>query len=181
MANFHEMVPIPARTDMNTGLSAALPSTMKKLLGIPGRLTRDCSEITNEKLKRNMASANVGPFRVTGLTPAVDSLTQVFAEVKTAIPELHAAIKSAGMFCCRAVRGSTSNFSNHSWGTAIDLQIESELDELGSKVVQRGILLLYPFFHKHGWFWGAGYSTRPDPMHFELAAETIRKIAPTLK
>src|ERR1044071_3571367 len=132
MPNFHELVPIPARTDMNTGLNPALPATMKALLGRPGRLTRDCSDITNEKLQRNMVTASVGPFRVTGLKPAVDSLTQVFADLKAENPDLHAVLRSAGMLCCRAVRGSTSNFSNHSWGTAIDLQIESDLDELGS-------------------------------------------------
>jgi hypothetical protein len=39
----------------------------------------------------------------------------------------------------------------------------------------RGCLQLAPFFNKHGWYWGAGFSGKSvDSMHFELAEETIK-------
>ena len=174
MTNFHELVPLPAVTEINSGLSPALPSTMLKLFGAPGRLTQDCSPVTNAKLRQHIVSSNVGPFNVTGWGPAVESLRAVFAEVKADNPALYAVTRTAGMLCCRAVRGSQSHFSNHSWGCAIDLEIESELDALGANKVQRGILLLYPYFHKHGFFWAAGYRGRKDPMHYEYADETVR-------
>lgn len=176
MTDYHELVPIPPLTDMNTGLTAARQSTMISLLGRPGRLTRDCSPLTNPTLKAQIVTAGIGTFSVSGWKPAVISLQAVFNEIHTEQPELWKVLKSAGMLCCRAVRGSQTDYSNHSWGTAIDLRVESELDELGAHVVQRGILLAYPFFHRHGWFWGAGYRHRKDPMHFELADETIRNL-----
>ncbi len=177
MSDFHHLVPIPPLSDINSGLHAAEVSTMTQLFGRPGRLTRDCSAVTNAKLRAQIVHANVGPFSVDGWGPAVERLKLVFAEVKAANPALYAVVRSAGMLCCRAVRNSQSNFSNHSWGCAIDLEIESELDALGEDHVQKGILLLYPFFHRHGFFWAAGYHTRPDPMHFELADETVRALA----
>jgi len=173
MTNFHELVPLPPLTDINSGLSACKQSTMFELFGRPGRLTVDCSRQT-DALNAQMITAGVGPFQVSGWKPAVISLRAVMGEVKAHDPGLYAVVRSAGMLCCRAVRGSQSNYSNHSWGTAIDLEIESQLDQLGAKMCQRGILELYPYFHAHGWFWAAGYTGRKDPMHFELADETVR-------
>ncbi len=147
---------------------------MLELFGRPGRLTQDCSPVTNLMLKNQLMRASCGPFVVEGWKPAVLSLSAVFEEVKRKQPDLYAVVQSAGMLCCRAVRGSQSHYSNHSWGTAIDLKIESQLDELGADHVQAGILALYPYFHRHGWFWGAGYHGRRDPMHMELADETVR-------
>lgn len=176
MSDFHTLVPLPAITDINSGLSPASQRTMLAVFGRPGRLTRDCSPVTNVDLKERMATRSVGPFTVTGWTPALDSLSAIFGEVNAKNSSLYAVVRTAGMLCCRAVRGSTANFSNHSWGTAIDLKIESELDELGADHVQKGILDLYPYFHRHGWFWAAGYHDRKDPMHFEMAEETIRRM-----
>ena len=70
------------------------------------------------------------------------------------------------MLCARYVRGSQTNISNHSWGTAIDLTIEGQLDPRGNNQVQFGLQLIAPIFNAQGWFWGAGFTTE-DGMHFE--------------
>ena len=87
---------------------------------------------------------------------------------------LYAVLTTAGMTCCRAVRGSTTNYSNHSWGTAIDMSIKGVLTPLGSTTVQEGIAEAAPFFLAERFFWGAGYSSRKDAMHFEASHELIQ-------
>ena len=38
-------------------------------------------------------------------------------------------------------------------------------------------MVLFPFFNRHGWYWGAEFSgDSVDSMHFELAEESIIKI-----
>lgn len=173
MASYTELVPTPARQYMNTGLSPARHGTMLDVLGVPCRRTSDCSDVSNGRLRGLMETRDVGPFRATGLRPALDSLQAIFTEVRAALPELHDIVGTEGMSCCRAVRGRPEFFSNHSWGTAIDLKVGGILAPLNAQRIPHGLLLLYPFFHRHGWFWAAGYNGRTDPMHFELANETI--------
>ena len=73
---------------------------------------------------------------------------------------------TAGMLCCRLVRGSATAISNHSWGTAIDLTLDGVLDVYGDDKVQYGLTLIAPIFNRHGWYWGAAFRTE-DGMHFE--------------
>ena len=108
MTNFHELVPIPPLSDINTGLTAAKPFTMLSLLGKPGRLTQDCSSITNPRLHAQIVQHHFTNFSVTGWKPAIDALVAAMTEVYNEQPELHAVLRTAGMLCCRAVRGSTS-------------------------------------------------------------------------
>jgi hypothetical protein len=44
--------------------------------------------VTNERLKSLLVLRNVGPFAVTGVAPAVDVLSRVFAAMKQREPEL---------------------------------------------------------------------------------------------
>ena len=168
-------VAIPA--GINAGVSSAKQSTMLNLLGRPRQsFDQHCREVTHPTLKKLIVTANVGPFRVTGLKPAVDSLKEVFDDVKISKPTVFDALGSAGMLCCRNVRGSHTAISNHSWGTAIDLYIDGQLDARGDGKVYQGLVDIYPFFHKHNWFWGAGFRTE-DAMHFEASDELIRQWA----
>lgn len=173
-AEYHaRRVAIPPAASMNSGLSPC-GASLKNIFGRPGRLTTDCSAVDNDLLRAYLKTADVGPFRVTGLKPAVDSLTRIFTRVYDEKPELHDAIKTAGMLCVRAIRGSTSSFSIHSWGGAIDLYCGAGVVPLGTPQTHRGVLALYPYFHNEGWYWGAAFS-RFDAMHFELAAETVAR------
>lgn len=171
-----DLIPRPSALSINTGLSFCRQSTLLKALGKPGKLTRDCSPVTGAKVKALLVTENVGPFRVTGIRPAVDTLKRIFIAVKEMEPEVYEQVKTAGMTCCRAIRGSTTTFSNHSWGSAIDLYFGAFVDEMGDGRVQVGLLKLYQYFHREGWFWGAEFS-REDGMHWELADETVRKWA----
>src|SRR5260221_12153071 len=94
---------------------------MLRVLGLPGRKTQDCSPATGEFMRRIVSRADVGPFKVSGLDIAVQSLKAVFAEAEQQIPNVVAAVKTEGMLCVRHKRGNPDSFSNHSWGTAIDL------------------------------------------------------------
>lgn len=167
----------PLPNEINTGYSSCKASTLKEFIGTPReKFTKDCMPVTNPAMKAKMVTEDVGPFRVTGHKQAVASLRKVFAEVKLKRPDLYDAVGSAGMLCVRLVRGSKSTPSNHSWGTAIDLTFTGKLDLRGDGYVQQGLLAIYPFFHKHGWYWGAEFNTE-DGMHFECSEELIRKWA----
>jgi hypothetical protein len=169
-----DLIPIPP--GINPGLNAARQITMKTLLGNPrGSFGRDCLPVTNPTLRRMIRTEDVGPFRVTGLGPAIDTLKAVFVEIREEEPEVFAGLGSSGMLCARLVRGSASSISNHSWGTAIDLNLNGMLDVRGNRKVQVGLARIAPIFNRHGMYWGAGFPTE-DAMHFELSDQKIREL-----
>src|SRR5712691_13388414 len=96
---------------------------------------------------RSYSTEDVGPFRVTGLAPAVSSLREVMAEIRQAEPDVFAGLGSSGMLCARLVRGSATAISNHSWGTAIDLNLNGVLDARGNNRVQEGLARIAPIFN----------------------------------
>jgi len=169
------LVPIPPSNTFNQGLHSASEQTMLNAFGVPGQRTQDCSPATGAFKLRIVSRVNVGPFNVSGLDVAVASLVRVFADAIQQIPDVVAAVKTAGMLCVRHKRTNANSFSNHSWGSAIDIFFGSGVVPQGSNKTHRGCLQLAPFFNHHGWFWGAGFSGRSvDSMHFEVAEETIR-------
>jgi hypothetical protein len=172
-----DRVPIPPRNQINAGLSACKESTMLAKFGSPGNLTADCSAATGVFLKRVRQGFDVGPFKVTGLDYAVESLSQVFSDVRKDNQQLYDQVRNEGMLCVRARRHNPGHFSNHSWGTAIDIFFGTDVVPQGVGLAHRGNLLLAPYFNQHGWYWGAGFSSDSvDSMHFELADEIIAKI-----
>ncbi|SHL04616.1 D-alanyl-D-alanine carboxypeptidase [Bradyrhizobium lablabi] len=174
------LVDIPAANTFNQNLSSASEATMLGIFGVPGAKTQDCSPATGAFKQRIVSLINVGPFKVSGLDIAVQLLKAVFDEAEQQIPNVVAAVKSDGMLCVRHKRMNASSFSNHSWGTAIDLFFGHAAVPQGSHKTHRGCLQLAPFFNRHGWYWGAGFSRGSvDSMHFELAEQTIRHPPPT--
>lgn len=166
-----------ARRALNAGLRGARNATMLRLIGNPrGSYDTDCRHPTNARIAAQMETADVGPFRATGIRPAVASLRAVLADVAEEAPEVHAAMSSAGMLCCRLVRGSRSAISNHAWGTAIDIRLDGKLDRRGDGRTQRGLLAVQPIFNRHKWFWGAAFRTE-DAMHFEASDQLVREWA----
>ena len=108
-----DLVPIP--DEINPGLHAAKQVTMLSLLGNPrGHYNDDCQPVTNPNLRGLIVTADVGPFRVSGLEPAVRSLREVLAEIHDREPEIHASLSSSSMLCAQLVRGSQTSISNHS-------------------------------------------------------------------
>ena len=180
MNDLSDRIPIPPKDTMNTGLSPANASTMLKKLGKPGALTKDCSDPIGKFKKRIKFGVDVGPFKVSGLDFAVESLRQIFAEVQQQLPDVFEQVKTEGMLCVRHRRKAPSLFSNHSFGTAIDLFFGKGVVGQGTHLTHRGTFLLFPFFNRHGWYWGAEFSGDfVDSMHFELAEETILKLPDT--
>ena len=117
--------PVRVAPDINLGLTSARQLTMLTLLGQPRpTYNQHCQPVTYARLKTMIVARDLGPFRVNGLRPAVDSLVRIIADIKTARPLVHQALGTVGMLCARNQRGSTTAISNHSWGTAIDLTLK---------------------------------------------------------
>lgn len=175
MSKWTETVPLDAsRRLLNGDLRGARNATMLELLGNPrSSYDETCRDPTNPDLVRRIVREDVGPFKVRGLQPAVETLRVILADVKTEHSEIHALLGQVGMLCCRFVRGSRSAISNHSWGTAIDLTIDGILDRRGDNRAQRGLLAIHPVFNRHGFYWGAAFPTE-DAMHFEASDQLIR-------
>ncbi len=162
---------------INQGVRNARQTTMLALLGNPrDSYDQECREMTNPRLAGLVTTDRVGPLHVRGLRPAIESLKQVVTDIETEVPEVFAALGTAGMFCARLVRGSQTAISNHSWGTAIDLTLDGVLDVRGDQRVQEGLTRISPIFNRHGWYWGAGFPIE-DGMHFECGDELIRRFA----
>jgi hypothetical protein len=171
----------PAPQTINVGLTPVNNDFMLARLGAPrSSYATTCQEPTNERLRRNLVLDTVGPFRVTGLLPAVLSLKAVMADIAREQPRVYRALGTAGMLCCRYVRGSTTSISNHSWGTAIDLTLDGVLDAYGDDKVQVGLTLIAPIFNRHGWFWGAAFR-KEDAMHFEGSRAEVEQWATQLR
>lgn len=176
MASYATTLPLGAdRSSLNGALHGSRNRTMLALLGNPrGTYDDSCRWPTNNDLLRLVVQRNVGPFKVSGLRPAVDTLEQILADVRKSEPEIYAVLGHQGMLCCRYVRGSKSSISNHSWGTAIDLTLEGHLDKRGDGRAQVGLLAIYRIFNAHKFFWGASFPTE-DAMHFEASEELIHE------
>ena|SRR5208282_3232550 len=68
---------------------------------------------------------DVGPFRVSGLDYAIERLGQIFSVLSGQGHDEYSQIKTAGMLCVRRIKFNPAHYSNHSWGTAIDLYFGS--------------------------------------------------------
>jgi hypothetical protein len=76
-----------------------------------------------------------------------------------------------GGFVPRFVRGSTTRLSNHSFGSAFDINVAfNGFARRPALVGEKGsVRELVPIAHRWGFYWGGHYKTRQDGMHFELA------------
>lgn len=71
-------------------------------------------------------------------------------------------------YCFRMIRGSTDNLSNHSSGTAIDLNASAHpLAAVGTFEAGK-IPMIQALAKKYGLRWGGDYKNRKDEMHFEV-------------
>ena len=170
---YAQVVLIANRTEVNRGLEVAGSDYLEATLGRPRDVLSDtCEPMTNENLRRKLVLTEVGPIRVNMLQPAVDSLRRVFANVERADPDLYARINTSGSLCVRRIRGTTNRLSTHSYGLAVDLNIDGQLDNFTDGKTQLGLTILADFFHAEGWVWGAGFR-REDSMHFEISRRQL--------
>ncbi|KIN69980.1 Peptidase M15 4 domain containing protein [Sulfitobacter noctilucicola] len=170
---YAQVVLIADRRNVNKGLKIAGGRYLTEKLGLPRQnLSDKCESMTNPRLKSKLKTTQVGPIRVTMLQPALDSLARVFEAVRITDPDLYARINTAGALCVRRIRGTTNRVSTHSFGLAVDLNIDGKLDTLGDGRTQLGLTILADFFRTEGWVWGASWR-REDSMHFEISRKQL--------
>ena len=71
-------------------------------------------------------------------------------------------------YCFRMVRGREDRLSNHSSGTAIDLNANSHPLGAQNTFAEGKALLIISLAAKYGLKWGGTYRNRKDEMHFEI-------------
>ena len=171
--DYAAVVLIPERRGLNQGLSVATPSFLEEFLGRPReRLSDRCEPMTNARLKAMLRLDEVGPIQVRMLEPAIESLRGIFERVRGMDQDLYDRIDTAGSLCVRQIRGTQGRTSTHSFGLAVDINIDGVLDTFGDGRTQLGLLLMSDLFLEEGWVWGAGYG-REDSMHFEVSREKL--------
>ncbi len=172
---YAQVVLVADRRALNKGLTVPTSGWLVSTFGPPAEdLGDNCATMTNPRLAKLLQEAQVGPVRVRMLKPAIESLEIILNKIKLADPDLYARINTSGSLCVRLVRGSAASVSSHSFGLAVDLNIDGVLDTLGDGRTQLGLTILQDFFNADGWVWGAAYG-REDSMHFEVSKETIEK------
>ena len=172
---YAQVVLVADRRNVSEELRVGSPSFLEEFLGRPREvLSDDCEPMTNPRLRALLRTEQVGPIRVTMLQPALDSLKRVFANVQATDPDLYERINTAGALCVRQIRGTRGRTSTHSFGLAVDLNIDGKLDTLGDGRTQLGLTILADFFLEEGWVWGAAFS-REDSMHFEVSKQQLLK------
>jgi hypothetical protein len=84
-------------------------------------------------------------------------------------------------YCFRMVRGSTDKLSNHSSGTAIDLNAPKHaLGKVGTFPAEK-VPMIRALATKYGLKWGGDYITRKDEMHFEVNLNPAKAAALIVK
>jgi peptidoglycan hydrolase-like protein with peptidoglycan-binding domain len=155
--------PLPPAGTVNVGLTCPSSRQMEEILGDPHNAR------TTSRLKRG----HFGSEPITALEPALASIDSVLARVKSDVPDLYAVLGTAGMYALRNIRGRNC-YSNHSWGTAIDVKVDGLLVALGASYSCKGLDVLCRYFNDAGWYWGGGYHSRKDAMHFECGLALVR-------
>jgi hypothetical protein len=80
-------------------------------------------------------------------------------------------------YCFRMVRGTTDKLSNHSSGTAIDLNATKHaLGKVGTFEAGK-VPMIRALAKKYGLTWGGDYKNRKDEMHFEVSLTPERVTA----
>jgi hypothetical protein len=110
---------------------------------------------------------------VTGIGPFVAALARAFEALRNAsatepiLQEVYSTVKSAGGLCCRPIKKPGGvvgkGYSNHSWGTALDLYFGSRVDKRGDGKSQRGIQYLAAFMNQQKIYWAGTSALKALP------------------
>jgi len=74
----------------------------------------------------------------------------------------------------RASGGCGSGWSNHAFGSAVDLTVDGILDAHGDNCIHRPLLDIAPYMYAQKLYWGAGFSSE-DAMHFEVSKQLAQE------
>lgn len=147
-------------------------------IAAPTANDKDAIRITNNFERDNiirinlpqLAKATNGKYASMRFHKAgADQLRGFFSEIEEQ-NKLHLIKSYAGAYYPRFIRGRSGVLSNHSYGTAFDINVPwNGLGKTPALIGQPGCVReLVPIAHKWGFYWG-GHFSRPDGMHFELA------------
>ena len=126
------------------------------------------------------------PIRGTNIKiKAAEGCGLLLAEFAAQFHELIEPIDEGGLddwgYCYRMVRGTTDKLSNHSSGTAIDLNASKHpLGKAGTFPLAK-VPMIQALAKKYGLTWGGDYRGRKDEMHFEINVDRIKAFAMTQK
>ena len=77
-------------------------------------------------------------------------------------------------YCYRPIRGETTKLSNHSSGTALDLNASKHPLGQTNTFDPLKVPMIRALAHKYGCIWGGDYKHRKDEMHFEIAISAAK-------
>lgn len=147
-------------------------------IAAPTATNPEAIKITNGWAKDNISTITI--CQLSGLKGAPsDSSIQVHKLLENQILSLFSAWESSclshrlkswgGSWVPRFIRGSRTSLSNHSWGTAFDINVQWNM--LGTvpalKNNDGSVRELVKIAYDHGFYWGGWFPNRPDGMHFE--------------
>lgn len=136
---------------------------------------------------KDQAEIGVKPFLIAGTTIRIRCNEYAGIILAAFAAEFHAQVEPIDegklddwAYCYRPVRGQDKLLSNHSSGTAIDLNASKH--PLGKEHTFTGIqeVKIKELVKKYGLRWGGSYKTRKDEMHFEII-ETPEQIKLRIK
>lgn len=133
---------------------------------------------------KDPAAIDVKSFAVKGTTLKIRCAKDAGLLLAGFAAEFHALIEpiDAGAlddwgYCFRMVRGTTDKLSNHSSGTAIDLNATKHPLGKAGTFDPAKVPMLQALAKKYGLTWGGDYRGRKDEMHFEIAISQEKAIA----
>lgn len=159
----------------NEDLSPARSAIATAVIGLPRGRFSDRSEPPEDPgFRALLETADLGPFEVTGLSPAVHALRAIVTDISLEAPDIYDRLGCHEMLGCRYVKGSDTVVSSHAWGIAIDLTIDGQSTTDGDDAVMEALVQIAPMFNRHGFFWGYAFGLQ-DALHFEASDELMRK------
>ena len=139
----------------------------------PTATNPEAVHITNDFVAKNLGHASIpqlSPHPIAMHRLAVPQFEAWFRAI--AVKGLNDRIISfAGCWVPRYVRGSRKTLSNHSWGSAIDINVPwNRRGQVPALYGMKGCVReLAEFCYDFGIFWGGAYKGAPlDGMHFEI-------------
>lgn len=151
-----------------------------KFIAAPRKSNPEAIKITDSWAKKNIIKVHIPQLKYVQNAPsscniyfnskAAPQLVSFFKELEEKDLLKHV-LTWNGSYVPRYVRGSRKTLSNHSWGTAFDINVP--WNRLGTVPALKGREgSVREFVHiatKHGFFWGGFYKNRKDGMHFEVS------------
>lgn len=147
-------------------VSAPIPSNPEAIRITDGWADKNISRVSIPQLAGISGAPKGGTIQIH--SSLVPQLTKMFAAWEEA-SLLSSLLTWDGSWVPRFSRGSRSYLSNHSWGSAFDINVRwNGLGVRPALIGERGsVRELVEIAYEHGFYWGGWFSRRPDGMHFE--------------